>query len=81
MEGIHRFAGLEGQVRVLAGAAQLRVVDDVVDVFEVHLAEGAPSSADGTRAVVVGRRATDLLDLDALLPTPDADNRPLPLAS
>ena len=26
MEGIHRFAGLEGQVRVLAGAAQLRMV-------------------------------------------------------
>jgi len=57
------------------------VVDEIVDVFEVDLAEGAPSSADGTRAVVVGRRATDLLDLDALLPTPDADNRPLPLAS
>jgi hypothetical protein len=44
------------------------VVDEIVDVFEVDdLDEGEPVSPDGRRVAVVGRRATDLLDLDLLL--------------
>jgi two-component system chemotaxis sensor kinase CheA len=44
------------------------VVDEIVDVFEVDDLDGtAPASPDGRRVAVVGRRATDLLDLDLLL--------------
>ena len=44
------------------------VVDEIVDVFEVDdLDDAEPVSPDGRRVAVVGRRATDLLDLDLLL--------------